>query len=277
VGRLLDSTTIEPLSWPDGRPVGDMLELIASTVPLAALQAGNTTLALDSVELLAPIPVPRRSIFCVGKNYRDHAREFAQSGFDSSARPDEHIPQHPVVFTKQPSTVIAAHAPIPRHARVTQQLDYEAEIGVVIGKAGSAICKARALEHVFGYTLINDVTARDMQKQHRQWFLGKSLDGFCPMGPYLVTADALDAADMPIRCWVNGELRQDSNVKHLIFDIPTLIETLSAGIMLQPGDIIATGTPAGVGAGFDPPRFLQAGDVVRVEAPGIGLLENQVA
>jgi 2-keto-4-pentenoate hydratase/2-oxohepta-3-ene-1,7-dioic acid hydratase in catechol pathway len=129
---------------------------------------------------------------------------------------------------------------------------------------------------VFGYTIINDVTARDLQKLHRQWFLGKSLDGFCPMGPYLVTADELDADDIDVRCWVNGELRQDSNSKLLIFDIPTLIETISAGIELQPGDVIATGTPAGVGIGFNPPKFLQSGDVVRMEIRNIGILENEV-
>jgi 2-keto-4-pentenoate hydratase/2-oxohepta-3-ene-1,7-dioic acid hydratase in catechol pathway len=133
------------------------------------------------------------------------------------------------------------------------------------------------MSHVFGYTIINDVTARDLQKLHRQWFLGKSLDGFCPMGPYLVTADELDVNDISIRCWVNGELRQDSNSKLLIFDIPTLIETLSAGIELQPGDVIATGTPAGVGLGFSPPKFLQSGDVVRMEIPQVGVLENEVS
>jgi 2-keto-4-pentenoate hydratase/2-oxohepta-3-ene-1,7-dioic acid hydratase in catechol pathway len=146
----------------------------------------------------------------------------------------------------------------------------------VIGKAGRGIKKADALKHVFGYTIINDVTARDLQKLHRQWFLGKSLDGFCPMGPYLVTADELDADNIDVRCWVNDELRQDSNSKLLIFDIPTLIETISAGIELQPGDVIATGTPAGVGIGFNPPKFLQSGDVVRMEIRNIGVLENEV-
>jgi 2-keto-4-pentenoate hydratase/2-oxohepta-3-ene-1,7-dioic acid hydratase in catechol pathway len=212
----------------------------------------------------------------VGKNYHDHAEEFSKSGFDKSAQAGEHIPEAPVVFTKPASTVIGPGANIPRHAAVTQQLDYEAEIGVVIGKAGRGIRKADALAHVFGYTLINDVTARDLQKRHRQWFLGKSLDGFCPMGPYVVTADELDPANIDVRCWVNGELRQSSNSRDLIFDIPTLIETISAGIELQPGDVIATGTPAGVGIGFNPPRFLQTGDVVRMEIPRVGILQNEV-
>ena len=171
---------------------------------------------------------------------------------------------------------MAPGAVIPRHAQVTQQLDYEAELAVVIGKAGQGIKKADAMSHVFGYTIINDVTARDLQKLHRQWFIGKSLDGFCPMGPYIVTADEVDGQALDVRCWINDELRQNANTRQLIFDIPTLIETLSAGMTLQPGDIIATGTPAGVGIGFTPPRFLQSGDRVRIEIAGLGVLENTV-
>jgi 2-keto-4-pentenoate hydratase/2-oxohepta-3-ene-1,7-dioic acid hydratase in catechol pathway len=160
---------------------------------------------------------------------------------------------------------------------VTDQLDYEAEFAVIIGKGGRGIAKADAYAHVFGYTIANDMTARDLQKNHRQWFLGKSLDGFCPMGPWIATADEVDVANASIQCWVNGELRQDSNLGQLIFDIPTLIETISAGIALKPGDVIITGTPVGVGIGFTPPRFLQSGDVVRIEVAGIGALENEVA
>jgi 2-keto-4-pentenoate hydratase/2-oxohepta-3-ene-1,7-dioic acid hydratase in catechol pathway len=157
-----------------------------------------------------------------------------------------------------------------------KQLDYEAELTIVIGKAGRGIKKADALKHVFGYTIVNDMTARDLQKLHRQWFLGKSLDGFCPMGPYIVTADELDAAKLDVKCWINGELRQNANTAQLIFDIPTLIETISAGIELRPGDLIATGTPAGVGIGFNPPKFLQSGDAIRIEIQNIGVLENTV-
>jgi 2-keto-4-pentenoate hydratase/2-oxohepta-3-ene-1,7-dioic acid hydratase in catechol pathway len=257
---------------------GDMIQLVHDySLISTALRPRGTGKPLTDATVLAPIDQPRRNIFCVGKNYHDHAEEFSKSGFDKSAQAGEHIPEAPVVFTKPASAVIGPGAMIPRHADVTQQLDYEAEIGVVIGKAGRGITKADALKHVFGYTIINDVTARDLQKLHRQWFLGKSLDGFCPMGPYLVTADEFDASNIDIRCWVNGELRQESNSKRLIFDIPTLIETLSAGIELQPGDVIATGTPAGVGIGFNPPKFLQSGDVVRIEIPRIGVLENEVA
>ena len=157
-------------------------------------------------------------------------------------------------------------------------MDYEGELAVVIGRAGRGIRKAEALAHVFGYTIVNDVTARTLQHKHRQWILGKGIDGFCPMGPAILTADEVpDPGVLRLRTWVNGELRQDAPVSDLIFDIPTLIETISAGITLQPGDLIATGTPAGVGIGFQPPKFLKAGDVVRVEITGIGVLENPVA
>lgn len=257
---------------------GDMVQLVQQFADLReTLRPRGEGRPLASAMLLAPIDQPRRNVFCVGKNYHDHAEEFSKSGFDKSAQAGEHIPEAPVIFTKPVSTIIGTGERIPRHADVTQQMDYEIEIGVVIGKAGRGIKKADAFDHVFGYTIINDMTARDLQKLHRQWFLGKSLDGFCPMGPYLVTADEIDPANIDVRCWVNGELRQESNSKLLIFDIPTIIETLSAGMELQPGDVIATGTPAGVGIGFNPPKFLQSGDVVRMEIPGIGILENEVA
>jgi 2-keto-4-pentenoate hydratase/2-oxohepta-3-ene-1,7-dioic acid hydratase in catechol pathway len=230
---------------------------------------------LDSVRLHAPLR-PVRNIFCVGKNYAEHAAEFSKSGFDSSAKEGEHAPEAPVVFTKPFTSVIGPGDTIPPHKDVVKQLDYEAELTVVIGKGGRGIRKADALDHVFGYTIVNDVTARDLQKLHRQWFLGKALDGFCPMGPYLVTADELDAANLDVKCWINGELRQNANTAQLIFDIPTLIETISAGIALMPGDLIATGTPAGVGIGFTPPKFLQTDDTVRIEIQHIGVLENTV-
>ncbi|WP_244851170.1 fumarylacetoacetate hydrolase family protein [Caballeronia sp. SL2Y3] len=257
---------------------GDMVQLVQLFTDLReTLHPRGEGKPLASAQVLAPIDQPRRNVFCVGKNYHDHAEEFSKSGFDKSAQAGEHIPEAPVVFTKPVSTIIATGERIPRHADVTQQMDYEVEIGVVIGKAGRGIKKADAMNHVFGYTIINDVTARDLQKLHRQWFIGKSLDGFCPMGPFLVTADEIDAENIDVRCWINGELRQESNSKLLIFDIPTIIETLSAGMELQPGDVISTGTPAGVGIGFNPPKFLQSGDVVRMEIPGIGILENEVA
>jgi len=256
---------------------GDMVQLVQEyavlTPRLAPRGAGRP---LAEAILQAPLQHPRRNIFCVGKNYREHAAEFSKSGFDSSAQAGEHAPQAPVVFTKPASAIIGPGAGIPAHRGVAAQLDYEAELAVVIGKPGRAISREHAFEHVFGYTIVNDFTARDLQKQHRQWFLGKSLDGFCPMGPYLVTADEVDGRSLDVKCWVNGELRQDANTRDLIFDIPTLIATLSAGITLQPGDVIATGTPAGVGIGFNPPRFVQPGDVIRIEIEGLGVLENPV-
>ncbi|MFM0215489.1 fumarylacetoacetate hydrolase family protein [Paraburkholderia caledonica] len=256
---------------------GDMVQLVQQFLHFKGdLKPRAAGTPLSGVEVLAPIDQPRRNIFCVGKNYHEHAAEFQNSGFDSSAQNGEHAPEAPVLFTKPASTIIGPGKKIPRHANVTSQLDYEAELGVVIGKAGRNISKANAMDHVFGYTVINDFTARDLQKLHRQWFLGKSLDGFCPMGPYVVTADEVDGQNIDVKCWVNGELRQNSNTSQLIFDIPTLIETLSAGIELQPGDVIATGTPAGVGIGFTPPRFLQKGDVVRIEIENVGVLENEV-
>lgn len=257
---------------------GDMVQLVQQFARFGSdLCPSGAGRPLSEAKILAPLEAPRRNLFCVGKNYHEHAAEFQNSGFDSSAKNGEHAPEAPVYFTKPASTIIGPNAKIPRHADVTSQLDYEAELGVVIGKAGRGIKKADAMDYVFGYTVINDFTARDLQKLHRQWFLGKSLDGFCPMGPYLVTADEVDGQNIDVKCWVNGELRQNANTRQLIFDIPTLIESLSAGIELQPGDIIATGTPAGVGIGFSPPRFLQSGDVVRIEIQNVGVLQNEVA
>lgn len=234
-------------------------------------------LHLDEVSLEAPIMRPPRNIMCVGKNYRDHAREFSSSGFDrsGSGRGDE-VPEVPIFFTKPANTILACGRPIPLEPGLDQQVDYEVELAVVIGKVGKRISRDRAFDHVWGYTIINDVTARDLQARHRQWFLGKSLDGFCPMGPWIATADELDAAATRVRCYVNGEIRQDASTRDLIFDIPTLIETLSAGMTLEPGDIIATGTPAGVGIGLKPPRFLHDGDEVVTEIEGIGRLVNRV-
>jgi 2-keto-4-pentenoate hydratase/2-oxohepta-3-ene-1,7-dioic acid hydratase in catechol pathway len=251
-------------------------ELVASGSKLTAPPGDADWKSLDGVKLLAPLS-PRRNVICVGKNYHEHAKEFQQSGFDSSSKDGEHAPPYPVIFTKAPTSIIADGEPVDAHRQITSQLDYEAELAIVIGKGGKAIPKSEAWNHIFGYTIVNDVTARDLQQQHRQWFLGKSIDTFCPMGPWLVTADAIDAANATIQCRVNGELRQNANTADLIFDIPTLIETLSAAMELHPGDVIATGTPAGVGLGFKPPKFLQPGDVMEVSIDGIGTLTNVVA
>lgn len=255
---------------------GDMNQLVQAWDSLRdRIQPHDEGRPLDEVRIEAPIH-PHRNMFCVGKNYFEHAAEFSNSGFDSSTSADDVVPKHPIIFTKAYNTLIANGDDIPRHAAVTEQLDYEAEFAVIIGKGGRGISNAQAFDHVWGYTVVNDVTARDLQKNHKQWHLAKSLDGLCPMGPWITTADEIDPADASIRCWVNGELRQDSNIGQLIFDIPTLIETISAGIELKPGDVIITGTPVGVGIGFSPPRFLQTGDVVRIEVQGMGTLENRV-
>jgi len=239
--------------------------------------ANGKAIPLDQIKLEAPIPRPARNVFCVGKNYHDHAREFARSGFDSSVSSADAapVPSDPIFFSKVPESVIATGDIVRIPGDLSVAIDYETELTVVIGKGGRQISAASALDHVWGYTIINDVTARDIQGRHKQWLLGKSLDTFCPMGPWLVSKDELDGTDTRIRCWVNGEPRQDARTTDLIFDIPCLIETLSAGITLYPGDLIATGTAAGVGIGFTPPKYLKSGDVVRMEVDGIGVLENR--
>lgn len=255
----------------------DLLSLIDSWDSAAAQLAALTGEAIPAteIELLAPIPLPRRNIFCVGRNYVEHAKEFANSGYDATASATAQ-PEYPVVFTKAPSTVIGTNADVDPHTGVTSELDYEAELGVIIGTGGRGISKADALDHVWGYTIINDVTARDLQKDHKQWFLGKSLDTHCPMGPWAVTRDEVGDGPLDLLCTVNGETRQKATTADLIFDIPTIIETISAGITLQPGDIIATGTPVGVGIGFTPPRFLSSGDVVEITISKLGTLRNLI-
>lgn len=267
VRRLSDTLDIHDMN--------QLIERLATTS--SPLVFSDDALAFDQVQFLAPIPRPRRNIMCVGKNYFEHAHEFTRSGFDSSAASaKDAIPSAPIVFTKMPETVVASGTPMGYPNGASTQLDYEAELGVIIGKPGLAISKADAMSHVFGYVILNDLTARDLQAKHKQWFLGKSFETSCPMGPWIATADEVEGADLDVKCWVNGELRQNANTKDLIFDIPTLIETLSAGAMLLPGDIIATGTPAGVGIGFTPPRFLQRGDVVDIEISSLGRLSNPV-
>ena len=235
--------------------------------------AAGPRLPVSAIELEAPLPRPRRNLFCVGRNYRSHARELAATVFaDVAAREDG----WPIIFTKFPEAVVGPRAPIVLPRGITEQTDYEAELAVIIGRGGSNIRAARAMEHVWGYTIVNDVSARDVQVRHAQWVLGKSFDTFCPMGPWLADVEELDGRDVRLRCWINDELRQDARTSEMIFDIPTLIETCSRGITLYPGDVIATGTPAGVGMGQTPPRWLQKGDRVRIEIEGIGVLENPV-
>jgi len=277
VGRLSpDGLALEAFALGAEEERRGALALVERLAAGTALPPTGPAIPLSQVTLEAPLPRPRRNIFCVGKNYHEHAHEFARSGFDSSAATGA-VPDAPIIFSKVPDCVTGPSTPILVDPRASEAIDYEAELAVVIGKGGRGISRERALDHVFGYTIVNDVTARDLQGRHKQWLIGKSQDSFCPMGPWLVSADEIDLADAAVRCWVNGELRQDANTRALIFDVPTLIETLSRGLTLLPGDVIATGTPAGVGIGFNPPKYLRPGDVVRIEIAGIGVLENPVA
>jgi 2-keto-4-pentenoate hydratase/2-oxohepta-3-ene-1,7-dioic acid hydratase in catechol pathway len=272
VGRVdLTARTIEPFDLPMAEAELGILALIGRTDRPRTL----SPIPIDRAEIEAPVPRPRRNIFCVGKNYYEHAHEFAKSGFDSSAAQGA-VPKDPIIFSKVPETVIPNGTAVLIDSRVSSAIDYEAELAVIIGTGGRGIPKERALDHVWGYTIINDVTARDLQGRYSQWLVGKSQDTFCPMGPWAVTRDEIDLGNTAIRCFVNDDLRQNSNTGLLIFDVPTLIATISAGLTLQSGDIIATGTPAGVGVGFNPPRYLKSGDRVRVEIEGIGALENPI-
>jgi 2-keto-4-pentenoate hydratase/2-oxohepta-3-ene-1,7-dioic acid hydratase in catechol pathway len=268
-----DGAELTPLELGDRGARRGALACIEAQAEGKSVRPAGPRLPLAAVELDAPLPLPRRNLFCVGRNYRAHARELSGTIF---ARDDQPIDQWPIVFTKVPECVIGSGKAIRLPGAISEQIDYEAELAVIIGRGGVNISRARAMDHVWGYTIVNDVTARDVQSRHHQWDLGKSFDTFCPMGPCLVSADELDGRDTRVRCWVNGELRQDARTSDLIFDIPALIETCSRGITLFPGDIIATGTPAGVGMGMTPPTWLRRGDVVKIEIDGIGVLENPV-
>ncbi len=267
-----DGSELTPLSVAEpGRGALSLIRARVAGEPLPA-EAGPR-LPLSAVTLRAPLPHPRRNLFCVGRNYRAHAQELAGSVFAASGAKDD---GWPIVFSKVPETVVGPFDAVRLPGKqLSEQIDYESELVVVISKGGINIPRSRAMEHVFGYTVCNDVTARDVQMRHGQWHLGKSFDTFCPLGPWIVTADELDGRNTRVRGWVNNELRQDGHTRDMIFDIPTLIETCSRGITLVPGDLIATGTPSGVGMGMEPPRWLKAGDVVRVEIDGIGAIENR--
>jgi len=268
-----DGKTITPLQLTQLQADSGALTLIESLAEGGSLpEASGPAVKLADVVLNAPLPKPRRNLWCVGRNYHAHAKELSASVFkDNAAKTDE----WPIVFTKVPECVVGPYDDVLVPSEVSTQIDYEAELAVVIGKGGKNIARPVAMSHVFGYTVVNDVTARDVQMRHGQWDMGKSFDTFCPMGPWIITADEFDGTKTRVRCWVNGEMRQDGPTENMIFDIPTLIETVSRGITLYPGDVIATGTPAGVGMGMSPPRYLRAGDVVRVEIDRLGTIENK--
>jgi 2-keto-4-pentenoate hydratase/2-oxohepta-3-ene-1,7-dioic acid hydratase in catechol pathway len=257
----------------------DMISLIATgrtglaavKKAVAGIKTGNQDLA--KVVVHAPIPRPRKNVFCVGWNYLEHFEEGAK------ARPHvQEMPAHPAFFSKAPTTVNGPYSEVPAHAGVTEKLDWEVELGVVIGKGGTNIAEADAMRHIFGYTVVNDVSAREVQRRHgQQWFKGKTLDGHCPMGPWIATADEIaDPQNLHITCRVNGVTKQDSNTSHMYFKIPRIIAELSAGLTLEPGDIILTGTPSGVGHARTPPEFMKPGDVLETEITGLGLLRNRI-
>ncbi|KAF7558257.1 hypothetical protein G7Z17_g173 [Cylindrodendrum hubeiense] len=262
--------TIQPLSFTSGTPISDLYQVIEAGP--SKIIASGAPISVTDVKILAPIS--GRDILAVGKNYTEHAKEFNSSGFDSSDKTD--LPSHPVIFTKRATSIIADGEEIYPHPSFTETPDYEGEIGVIIGKPGFRINEADAWKHVWGYTIINDMTARERQRDHKQFFIGKSPDTFCPIGPIAVPKEQLPST-LKLETYVNGALRQSATSEDLIFSIPTLIKTISEGQTIQPGDVIATGTPAGVGIGKKPPIYLAPGDEVAVSITGLGTLRNKIA
>lgn len=280
LGLLIDGRIVD--AWDaDASLPNDMLSFIEQGAPAlerarrviesmsdrAALEGAS--IALDGAHVLAPIPRPARNIVCVGLNYAEHAGE---SNITTG------IPEHPVYFTKPPSTVIGPEAEVPLHAHVSRRVDWEVELVAVIGTRGRDIPEERALDYVFGYTVGNDVTARDLQARHQQWYKGKGLDGFCPLGPWIVTADEIsDPQDVRLSLRVNGDTKQDAHTSDMVFSVAKLIAVWSLGMTLEPGDLLMTGTPAGVGFARKPPEYLGPGDVMEAEIDRIGVLRNTMA
>lgn len=278
-GLAQDGRVLDLVRAGGGKLPGNLLGLIEQgpaglkrAARLASQAPKSAWKPLEATRWLAPIPVPRRNVICLGMNYAAHAREAAL------ARGREpRLPEVPVFFTKATTAVVGPYADIPLDAAVSEQIDWEAELAVVIWRRGKNIPRAAAMDYVFGYTVMNDVSARDLQVSHQQFFKSKSLDGAGPMGPWIVTADELpDPGRLRICSRVNGVVKQDSNTSDLIFDIPAIIEWLSRGMTLEPGDVISTGTPEGVGFARTPPEFLRPGDVVECEVEGIGAIRNRV-
>ncbi len=260
---IVDGAVIIPVT-----EVSSMEGLIRAGLPVKLPETG---IPLKDVKLIAPIPRPSQDVICLGMNFADHTKEAAKF------HPAMVRENHAVFFSKHVNEAVPSGGIVDSHPNVTSQLDYEAEIAVIIGKDAYQVRKENAREYIFGYTILNDITAREVQTRHKQFFLGKSLDGFAPLGPWIVTADEFSyPPEIDIRCYVNGELRQNGNTSSWIFGIDDVIEILSAGMTLKAGTIISMGTPAGVGMGFHPPKFLKKGDVVVCEAEGIGTLTNTI-
>ena len=266
--------------------VSDLLELIGSgpanwqrvasrlsSVNAEELVGQGQAVQYDDALIAAPISRPPKNVICLGRNYYKHYLEGAVARGESGDKP----PDAPIYFTKPHTSIVGPFDPVPLDHDVTEMLDWEAEMGVIIGVGGRKISPADALQHVFGYTVINDVTARDLQSRHQQWFKGKGLDGSCPIGPVVVTPDELPSpVHVAIRLRLNGVTKQDANTNQLMFDVPAIIADLSNGITLEPGDIISTGTPDGVGHFAKPPEYLKVGDVMETEIEGIGVLRNTI-
>lgn len=285
LGVLIDRTVVDVVAAADSLqvqlPATTVAELVeagddaAGTVNSIAEQARAQNIACRAytvVSPMAPIPIPKRNILCMGKNYLEHAQEVA-----AKMKASAEAPAKPIIFTKATTSVTGPNDPIPSYPELTSKLDYEAELALILGKGGRDITRENAWSHVFGYTIINDISARDLQKDHFQWFRAKSLDGFSPMGPIVVHRSVMPPLDeIRVQCHINGEERQNDTFNNLIFDVPEIISVMSAGMTLVPGDIIATGTPAGVGMGFRPSKYLKVGDEVVVSVTGAGELRNSV-
>ncbi|HXE17041.1 MAG TPA: fumarylacetoacetate hydrolase family protein [Stellaceae bacterium] len=280
-GRVMDLPQAAGLAGL-ASPGADMIAFIAGgsaasqTARRLEDDAGNAKLApaisaASAVKLTAPIPRPAKNVFCIGRNYKEHVAE----GYRARAQ-EIKMPEAPQIFTKPPTAVIGPDDEFRIDPAVSSVIDYEVELGVIIGQGGTNISPAKAMDHIFGYTIINDVTARDLQRKHDQWFKGKGLDRSCPMGPYILTKDEVkDVGALELTLTVNGEQRQKSTVNMMIFDIPAIIQNLSSGMTLEAGDVIATGTPSGVGFAMNPPGLLKAGDVTVCKITQLGELATR--
>lgn len=278
---ILNENTVTEIISADGENINSMLDLIdvagnrETGINFSVIdesRKGNKYL-LSEVKIMAPIRYPRRNVFCLGMNYADHAKEVAFTEADKKPN----VPKFPVYFSKLAYPALEDEGTIHYNEELTKMLDYEVELAVIIGKEGRDIKEEDALDYVFGYTIANDISARNLQGKHGQWFKGKSVDNYAPMGPYILTADELrDPSDLQLKCFVNDELRQNANTKDLVFSIPLVISDLSRGLTLRKGDIILSGTPSGVGLGFSPYKFLNPGDAVRCEIDKLGTLTTYI-
>ncbi|KMT21119.1 fumarylacetoacetate hydrolase family protein [Clostridium cylindrosporum] len=273
---IVQGDNVIPIKDLIGKEFASLIDLIenfsAKYIALLKDASGHEGIKLSDVVLTSPILHPKRNVICIGKNYKEHIDEIANS-IDA----EHNIPEHPVFFTKMVDKSVGPFENIKLHKEITSSLDYEAELGIIIGQEGSNIPKNKVHKYIFGYTIINDISARDIQRKHVQWFRGKSLDGTCPIGPYVLHKDSIPyPPKLKIQCRVNDNLRQDSTTEKLIFDIDTIVSELSKGITLKRGDIISTGTPDGVGMGMNPPKYLKEGDKVECYIENIGYLINTV-